>query len=243
MSSKQLTGTPTVAVAQGLFDENSATQHVVGETVFTNDGRIFRYCKAGGTALVVGKLQQAPAQDTGDQNLAIAAASVGATQIVTTGTVTVTANQYAGGFALITVTPGVGYMYPIEGHAAATAAVVTINLAAKIDVALTTSSKVDLIKNPYDGVIVNPTTLSSAPVGVAVKALTASYFGWLQVSGPANLLSDGGFTVGLDVVASDNVAGAGEVIADGAAELLPKIGTALTTVADTEYGAVALKML
>jgi hypothetical protein len=243
MSIKQLVGTPAVSIAQGLFEEKSTPQHVIGETIFSNDGRAFRYGKAGGTALVVGKLQQSSAQDTGDQNLAIAAASVGATQIVTTGTVTVTENQYAGGFASITVTPGVGYLYPISGHLAATAAVVTINLAAQIDVALTTSSKVDLIKNPYDGVIVNPTTLTSAPVGVAVKALTATYFGWLQVSGPANLLSDGGFTVGLDIVASDNVAGAGEVIADGTAELLPKVATAITTVADTEYGAVFLKML
>lgn len=243
MSNKQLTGTPAVAVAQGLFEENSVPQHVVGETVFANDGRIFRYCKAGGTALVVGTLQQSPAQDTGDHNLAIAAASVGDKQIVTTDTPTVTANQYAGGFAAISVTPGVGYLYPISGHAATTAAALTINLAAEIDVALTTSSKVDLIKNPYSGVIINPTTLSSAPIGVAVKAITASYFGWLQVSGPTNLLSDGGFTVGLDIVASDATAGAGEVIADGAAELLPKIGTALTTTTTAEYGAVALRLL
>lgn len=243
MSKKQLVGTPSVGVAQGLFEENATAQHVLGETIFSNDGRVFRYCKSGGTALVVGKLQQSSAQDTGDQNLAVTATPVGSTSITTTSTVTVTANQYAGGFVSVSVTPGVGYLYPIEGHLAATAAAVTINLAAKIDVALTTSSKIDLIKNPYDGVIVNPTTLSSSPIGIAVKALTASYYGWLQVSGPATLLSDGGFTVGLDIVASDNVAGAGEVIADGAAELLPKVANALTTVADTEYGAVYLKLL
>ena len=239
----QLSGTGPQAVAQGVYEESSSAQHNLGELVHTNDGRAFRYCKAGGTALAPGKLQQSSAQDTGDHNLAIAAASAGATEIVTTGTVTVTANQYAGGFVTIADDAGEGYMYRIDSHAAATAAVVTLKLSDPIVVALTTDTTIDILKNPYDGVIINPTTISSSVAGVAVKALTAAYYGWLQVSGPASVLDDGGLAVGITVCASDNVAGAVEAIADGAAELLQQVGTAIIASSDTEYGTVNLRLL
>lgn len=238
----QLSG-PIQVAAQGLFSESSTALHNLGELVHSNDGRAYRYCKAGGTALAAGKLQQTSAEDTGDQNLAIAAASAGDTAIVTTSTVTVTANQYAGGFAIIADDAGEGHIYRISSHAAATAAVVTLNLADEIQVALTTSTTVDLIKNPYDGVIINPTTISGVPAGVAVMAMTAAYFGWLQVRGPASVLADGTLTVGTDVVASDNVAGAVEVTADGTPEILSVVGTAMTAATDTEYGAVNLSLL
>jgi len=239
----QITGTGPVVVAQGLYEESSTALHKLGEIVYSNDGRAFRYAKAGGTALAPGKLQQSPAQDTGDHNLAIAAADAGAIEIVTTATPTVTANQYAGGFAVIADDAGEGYSYLIDSHPATTAAALTITLADKIVVALTTATTVDLIKNPYDGVIIQPTTVSSSPVGVAVKAITASYYGWLQVSGPCSVLLDGTITVGTDVVASDNVNGAVEVTADGAAEILSVVGTAMIAGTDTEYGPVMLKLL
>lgn len=238
-----LTGTGPQVVAQGLYEESSTALHALGELVHSNDGRAFRYCKAGATALAPGKLQQSSAQDTGDHNLAIAAAAIGATQIVTTSTVTVTENQYANGFALIADDTGEGYMYKISGHAAATAAVVTLNLVDPIIVALTTATTIDLVKNPYDSVILNPTTITSSPAGVAVKAVTAAYYGWLQVSGPCSVLADGALTVGTDVVASDNVAGAVEITADGTPEILSVVGTAMIAATDTEYGMVNLRLI
>jgi hypothetical protein len=239
----QLTGTGPVVAAQGLYEESLTALHNLGELVHSNDGRAFRYCKAGDTALAAGKLQQSSAQDTGDHNLAIAAAAAGAVQIVTTSTVTVTANQYAEGFVLIADDAGEGYMYRISSHAAATAAVVTLNLSDKIVVALTTATTIDLVKNPYDSVIINPTTVSSSVAGVAVKALTAAYFGWLQVAGPCSVLANGALTVGTDVVASDAVAGAVEITADATPEILSVVGTAMIAVTDTEYGLVNLKLL
>lgn len=239
----QLTGTGPSVVAQGLFVDSSDKLHNLGEIVHSNDGRAYRYCKAGGTALAAGKLQQSSAQDTGDHNLAIAAAAVGDTSITTTGTVTVTANQYADGFVTIADDAGEGYIYAISGHAAATAAAFTVNLKDSIQVALTTSTTIDIVKNPYDSVIINPTTISSSPAGVAVIALTASQYGWLQVSGPASVLADGGITVGTDVVASDNVAGAVEITADGTPEILSVVGTAMIAATDTEYATINLRLL
>jgi len=229
-------------VAQALLSESSTQMHNLGELCFSNDGRAFRYVKAGATALVAGKLQQTAAQVTGDQNLTAVAAAVGDFTIASTSTVTVTANQYANGYALITVTPGVGYMYQIKSHIAYTAAAPTFTLVDSIQVALTTTSRIDLIANLYSSVIVNPATATSTPVGVAVFPVTAAYFGWVQVSGVANVLADGAITTGTNLIASNAVAGAVEPGAD-AADLQANVGIAISGIADTEYGAVKLNLL
>lgn len=234
-------GTFPQAVDADLFSENSATpNHQLGSKVTADDGREFRYCRVGATALVPGKLYQASAEDTGTQNLAVAAAAIGATSVTTTSTVTVTANEYADGFLLVTVTPGQGYMYKIKSHPAASGAAVTLTLWDPIQVALTTSSRIDLVRNPYAGVVVNPTTATSAPVGAAVYPVTALYYGWLQVGGVCSLLADGANAVGSNLVASNGVAGAVEDAASPGAQ--PLVGTAVTGAADTEYGAVFLNL-
>jgi len=233
--STQLTGNIIVA-AQGLFEEKSTSLHNLGELVYTNDGRSYRYVKAGVTALVAGKLQQAPAEDTSDQDITPTAAAIGDITVLTSSTMTVTANQYANGWMIVTVTPGVGIQYKIKSHVAYTAAAATFTLEDPLQTTLTTTSRVDFVANPYNGVVVNPTTATSAPVGVAVKAITAAYFGWLQVGGVATILSDAGSTVGTNVSASNATPGAVEaaVTAQGA------IGVAVTGVATTEYGAFKL---
>lgn len=231
--------------AQTLHSSSADQMHNLGSTIFSNDGRAFRYAKAGSTALTAGLLQQAPSQVTGDQNLTAVAASVDDLSIASTTTVTVSANDYAEGFVLVTVTPGVGRQYKIKGHSAYTAAAPTFNLAEPVKVALTTTSRLDVVKNNFRGVRVSTVagTGYSNPVGVAVHPIAASEFGWVQVGGIANVLADGALTVGLHVVKGDAVAGAVESIADGANELLPPVGIAVTGVATTEYGAVKLGLL
>lgn len=225
---------------QELFDLSISTKGTdLGALSTTGDGRYFRYAQAGAVALVPGTLQQAPAEVTANQNLTAVAAAVGATSLVSTSTVTVTANQYAGGWAMITVTPGQGYQYQIASHAAYTSAAPTFTLADPIQVtALTTGSRIDLVSNPYMSAIINPAAASSAPIGVAVAALPISYYGWLQVKGVANVLADGTVTVGTSVCASNAVAGAIEATA-GVQAL---VGTAVTGIATTEYGAVMLNL-
>lgn len=226
---------------QDIFTESSISQTSLGALAVTADGRRFRYVKAGGTALVVGKLQQCSAETTAWENLTAVAAAVGDTSIAASTTVTLTANQLAGGYAIITVTPGVGYTYGIGGHAAFTAAAPTIQLTDPVQVALTTTSRIDLVPSPYSAIIVNPATATGIPVGVAVKAITAAYFGWVQTGGVGAVLADGAITVGTNVIASNAVAGAIEPAAD-AADLQATVGEAMTGIADTEYGAVMLTL-
>ena len=238
--STALTGTGPQVVAQVLLSSSSDQLHRIGEMVHSSDGRVYRYCKAGGTALVAGKLQQSQVEITGDQNLTAVAAAAGDTALVSTTTVTITANEYAGGYAIITVTPGVGIQYLISGHAAFTTAAPTLTLSDPIVVALTTSSRIDLVHNPYLAVIISPTTATSGPVGVAVHAVVASEFGWLQVGGTAAVLTDGATAVGNFVSVSGSIAGAvidATHVAEGA------VGNALSGIADTEYGPIKLTLI
>lgn len=224
-----------------LFDlsGNSVNESTnLGGLATTGDGRYFRYMLAGATALVPGKLQQTAVEVTGNENLTAVAASVGATQIVSTSTITATANQYAGGWAMITVTPGQGYQYQITSHAAFSSAAPTFNISDPIVVALTTGSRIDLVPNPYNSVIVNPTAATGAPVGVAVAATPAGFYGWIQTKGAANVLVDGAVTVGTALVASNGVAGAVEPLAGVQAP----VGIAMEGISDTEYGAVLLNL-
>ena len=222
---------------QELFTTSSTQMTDVGAFATTGDSRGFRYCLAGATTLATGKLQQASAEDTSNlENLAIAASGTGAFTVTTTSTVTLTANQATGGFLIVTVTPGVGFLYKIKSHPAATAAVVTFTLEDALVQNLTTSSKIDVILNPYASIVVNPTTATSGPVGVAVYPVTNAQWGWVQTKGPTSVLAQGTVSVGLTVTASAVTAGA--VAASIGSQ--PVVGYALTGIAATEYGAVYL---
>lgn len=221
---------------QDLYVTSTVAQIDLGALAFTPDGRAFRYALVGGSNLVAGTLLQSAAETTGWENLTAVAASVGDTSISASSTITATANQLAGGYALITVTPGIGQLYGISGHAAYSAAAPTINLTEPVRVALTTSSRIDLVANPYSGVIINPATATAAPVGVAIANSTTATYAWVQVGGVANILNDGGSTVGTNVSASNATAGAVEAAVTAQAA----IGVALTGISTTENGAIKL---
>lgn len=228
------TGSPQVGIGQPYLNNDSTPLNNPGQVIFGSDGSKYVYVQAGATAITSGMLLQSPAQDTGEQDVAVAATAVGATQIVTTTTLTVTANQYAGGYVVVSVTPGIGYRYKIQSHPAATAAALTITLAEPVQVALTTSSRIDLTFNPYVNVIPSPTTPSSSLVGVACGNITAGNYGWACVRGVATVINDaaGALVVGTTVMASTSVAGS--VRASTGA--VPEVGTVNTGVAASESG-------
>lgn len=211
----------------------------LGALATTGDGRNFRYVIAGAVALVPGTLLQAPAEVTANERVAMAAAAAGATQIVTTGTITVTANQYTGGYAMVAVTPGQGYSYQIGQHAAFTSAASTFNLIDPVTIALTTASTVSFVANPFNAVIINPTTATSSIVGVAVAATPISYYGWAQTAGPACVLAQGTVVVGEQVAASSTTAGA--VVATSG--VLASVGYAMQGITATQYGPIMLNVL
>lgn len=221
-----------------VLDETSP-QIGLGTEFELPDGRKFRYARAGAAALVVGNVVQAAAEVTGNQNLAFAAAVLGATSVVTTTTVTVTANQYAGGYVTVTVTPDLGATYRIKSHAAATGATVTLVLEEGIRTAWTTATRADLVPNPFGAVIICATTPTSAPVGVAVNDLAINGYGWIQTYGPCNVLADAaGVTVGNQVSCSNATAGAVEAYVSGQ----QVIGRALTGITASQNGLIYLEI-
>lgn len=239
-----LTCDPVGSVDQ-LWSSSATQAHQLGTRFVTRDGRVFRYCKAGAADLVVGNVIQAPAQDTAHQQLTPAAAAIGATSFTATlGASAAAANLYAEGWAIIDTTPGLGYAYPISGHAAVLASgVITLNLPADspIQVALTTSSRVSLQRNPYAGVIQSPvTTLTGAVVGVAVYPIVAAQYGWIQTHGPGAVLIAGTPGVGLAVVVPATAAGA--VVVDGAAAATKVVGSMMVTGVDGKVQAVLLNI-
>lgn len=181
---------------------SSSTQGVdLGAKATVGDGRYFRYMKIGAVATVAGKLYQGPTEDTTNQNpsggLSVSAAAVGATTVTLTSSITITANAWAGGFLSINVTPGAGYYYRIKSNTAVTAATgCVITLEDPIQIALTTSSKVTVQLNPYNGIIIPPTTMTNAIVGVPNAVYAASNYAWIQRGGPSSCLQTGTGTCG-----------------------------------------------
>lgn len=230
---------------QELFTSSSTQGTDIGGLATSGDGRYFRYSLMGAVTAVPGKIYQGPAEDATNQSpaggLAVAAAAIGATQVTLTGSLTLAANLLAGGFMSVVITPGQGYNYKIKGNTAVTsAASCVVTLEDPILVALTTSSKVVFHLNPYQSIVVAPATLTAAPVGVPVYAVTNAQYGWTQTHGPASCLVTGtlataGLAVG--VLVGGTIGSLAPCIAG-----TPVLGYTMGISATTEYDAVFLQI-
>lgn len=236
----QFTSDPMV-IAGGIRTDSSTQQMPLGTKVSTTDGREFRYCKAGATALVAGKVYDGPANVANHTNIACAAAAAGATSItVTLGATAATANQYAGGVIVINDVDGQGFTYTIKSHPAADASaslVLTLDDDEPVVTALTTSSQATLVPNQYNGVIIHAATETGVPVGVAHTQITAGQYGFIQTRGPVSMLINATTAIGQSVAASDTTSDGGGEIGDG---ILPVIGYAIAAGVATEYNPVFL---
>ena len=177
------------AGSQPVFQGSSTQKHPLGCRGEDAFGRVFRYAgnSSAATALVPGHWLQSAAQVDEHQAMTPSAAAIGDKSIsVTPGAAAGAADLYAEGFAVIRVTPGIGYTYPVKTHLAITAStafVVQLMPGWTIQVALTTDSRVSLFPNPYKNVIDGPASMTCSPAGVAVSPLAASEFGWIGVHG------------------------------------------------------------
>jgi len=227
---------------QGLFSEDTVKNASIGAKASTADGRTYRYMKAGGTALVAGKVYDGPASVANHKNISVAAtAAVGASSItVTLGATAATANQYADGVIVINDVDGQGFTYGVKSHPAADGSaslVLTLHADETVQTALTTSSEASLVANRYNGVIIHASTETGIPVGVAIKDVTAASYGWIQTGGPVSCLSDATVgTIGSSVSASATTDGSC-TIGNG---ILAPIGYADQLMVSTEYNPITL---
>jgi len=207
---RNLKGDPT----QGILDISETQQYPLGCRFAKNDGRVFRYMKAGGTALVAGDLiQSAPlggATTTGQTGLTPAVAAAG-TKVVTAAidTTEQPKDTYADGWMAVTdgdAANAMGDLYLVKSHPLSATNII-LTLYEPLKRAITTSSKISLLKHIYKDVIQAPTTPSGVAVGVASTVVTADYFFWGQTWGMANILVDANLVAGMDVRRDVDTAG------------------------------------
>src|SRR3990167_3085123 len=117
-----------------------------GTQLVMQDGRKFRFAGAP-TLLVTGDVLKAAANVANDVGRTGIAAAIGSKAPTLTLGGATTANLYAEGYWQNSVTPGGGESYKINNHLAGQTAVV-FNLDAGLKTAITTTTRVDLIRNP-----------------------------------------------------------------------------------------------
>ena len=232
----------------------STHRHNLGTRMIMADGRVFRFAKMGAVAGVVGKVYQAAVPVANHLNCAVdTARAVGATTVsATLGATAATKDEYKEGFVHINDADAEGHIYPIKEHAAVSAsAVLTATLEASYElvVALTTSSEVTFTKNAYDSVVIAPTTLTAPVMGVTPRAVTASYYCWLQTWGPAAVLTNGTLIVGKMVSLGATTSGSVDTypitLVEGAPNTYvpgdsPVLGVVMRVNATTEYSLIFL---
>lgn len=191
-----LSGYPTVA-SQAILAESSTALQTVGGYMETADGRGFRYAKIGAVATVPGKVYQGVALDATNMQPSggltpSANVAIGGTEITISDSITLTANQLAGGYMSVVVTPGQGYTYRVKGNTAVSAAAsCVVTLEDPLVIAITTASNVIFAKHPYDGIVIEPGTPTAKIAGVPLAIITAAYYGWVQVRGVCSVLFTG----------------------------------------------------
>ncbi len=217
---KALSG-PTIITELDLYSSSSIKEgHDLGQIAQTSDGRKFRFCKAVAT-LVTGDCYSSAGQDSQFQSMAVAVnAAIGATQIsVTNGTTAVAANDFDEGYLMVSYGTGIGQSSRILSHTTgASGATIVYTIEDPLKVAITAaSSKITVIKNPYDDVVIQAVTPVASTAGIAQYAIPTGYFGWIQTGGPCAALWDASVAAvdTLGVSPSTTTAGAVRVAAAG----------------------------
>src|SRR3990167_2588033 len=187
-----------VTVGLNIGDEKvsyAANQNgrILGTRAVTPDGRVFRWALNAAVALEAGKLVQTAAEISSSVHVngltVVNTTSTGVTTItVLMATTPLTANLYADGDLVVDTSPGQA-MYRIKSHQAAASAEnaeFTLYESDEIKDALTSgTTTVGFRRNPYTSVIIAPTTITGAPIGITPISVAASLYFWLQTWGGA----------------------------------------------------------
>lgn len=235
--------------AQPLFNQSATKKEELGTLRVTQDGRKFRYARAGAGALAAGKLAVRTTVNAHVINQAMpatpAAVPIGTRIIALTagGAVTYAENYFAGGYFQINDATGEGHQYLIESSTAVSAGTaITITLAEPIRVALVGStSEWSLIASPWMYAI-QATTAAAVPIGVTPIVVTALYYYWAQTGGVANVFTDGTPAIGAKVTNGTLVAGSVKATSAASNEISTIVGYMLETGVDDEYKPVFLTL-
>lgn len=248
----------------GTGDVDPSMSTYVGQRFDLEDGREVTLVSVAATAIASAFTVQSPAIVAGHQTLAMTVptatpATAGSFQVlVTNGATVINQNFYAGGYLIVKDGTGVGQTLTIQSHpGAAASGTCLITLEDAIVTTLDATSVVNLIQNPYQNVIIAPTTATGNVVGATFYPLAASVaptwnatsgasatagtqqYGLVVNKGISSVTSDASVAgVGLGIMRSTTTAGTITVqTATGA-----NIGNALQTTISAKAGAVYLNI-
>jgi len=228
-----------------MYSEEATQMHALGAVGLAENGDLYRYTRviSTGTDLIAGNIHTSLAREANHQNVALsAAAAVGDKLVIPTmGATAVDANEYDEGWLIFNDNSPEGEFYKVTSHAANAGSLATnINLERGLLTAATTSSEVELVRNPWNNVAISQLVTERA-TGVAVQDwdVSVANFGWLKTRGTASVLSDAtGTTVGYFSTISDETNGALGVVSDIDQE--PRVAQAMATGTATEFNAYYL---
>ena len=228
----------------------SDKRHPLGTKMVIRD-RAFRYVEAAAVEIGEGLLvSQQAAVTTQDDDLAVATtAAAGATSVSITlgGSNNLEKNEYQDGYIFNNTAAGTAaLMYRVASHAySAHSTAVTIYLDEPdglVNAWTAATDVVGLIASPWKDIVVAPTTVIGMTVGLTCNTIPASYYGWVQTTGPALAMIDAASTtaVGSALMAGTNHAGQMELLTyeDEAYQALATLGSLAAV--DNEWAFVSL---
>ncbi len=230
----------------GIRQTAVGPQVPVGTRGYLPDGRVYRFARNSGIAIVAGQMLQSELISDDFDNLATNAAAVndGTVEVTPVGTKTYAVDELKGGFLTIdSGTTGAGLCYRIKGNPATSAATAfRVVLGERIAVALHADATATVMKNPWMDVVIAASGQALVDAGVANIAIgagssTKQYF-WAQTWGPASVWHDAATATGSSVVSGGT---SGQVEAPDAFGEMP-VGQNLFTAAVGNYGPVNLRI-
>jgi len=165
--------------SQGIYQTSSARKEVLGTLRMLQDGRKFRYARAGAAALAAGKLGVAAAINADHVNEADNTSAVIGQKLLTltvTAGTAIAADELKGGAFQTNDETGEGYSYIIESNTAISGSgtSIAITLEEGIKVALVAAtSEITLVHNPWNDT--NESTTIGTPAGVPLVVVPISY--------------------------------------------------------------------
>lgn len=223
------------------FSESSTQLFPLGSQLLYGN-TTYRYGKMGSGAVTAGKCVTHAASIAHHFDMAITAdVAAGETAIsVETGGTDITLNQYAGGYLYVNDATGEGQMLriksnPAHDHSADPSIIITCydDLATALE---SDDTKVTLIPDPNSALIGQAATTTGATMGVTIIDMTAAYYGWFAVSGPATVLTSGTLVVGNHAVPL----GATGAVGPAAGDVIQVIGTVMIVNVTTDYSLINL---
>ncbi len=204
------------------WSNEAQSQLPLGSLGYDQFGNRYRYVLNNATnAMILGNLQSRSNIDTNFVDLAVQAAAPllvagvaptpNKTVALTLGASATTANQFAGGTAVVSVTPGIGQQFTINTHEVKASGTCKFTFFEPLSVALTTSSKMTLLPHPHNGVVISPSTWAGEPVGVAMNAMPVATYGWVGTHGVFGVRSDATGTQAIGKAMAPSVQTPGDV--------------------------------